>query len=155
MGKTRPPKSSVSTQGGWSGFKPSGNIDGRAGTSAGSWRWRVWHPASMTTNIHQRRRQHIRRGTTSRPIWWRRNQDGDQAADIMAGASAQWRRNQDGSAYGYYSVLTAWIMAGASAPFSPDDDGAAGKAAEHTDNGNHIRPTRRRFLEVADGIRHR
>ena len=38
----------------------------------------------------------------------------------MAGASAQWRRNQDGSAYGYYSVLTAWIMAGASAPYCPD-----------------------------------
>ena len=39
-------------------------------TSARPWRWRR-HPTSMTANIYQWQRQHIRRGTTSRRIWWR------------------------------------------------------------------------------------
>ena len=29
------------------------------------------HPTSMTANIYQWQRQHIRRGTTSRRVWWR------------------------------------------------------------------------------------
>ena len=72
----------------------------------GSWRWRVWHPASMTANIHQRRRQRIRRGTTSRRIWY----GGHHGAP-----SAPFSPDDDGSAYGYHTELTARIMAGASA----------------------------------------
>ena len=84
------------------------------------------HPASMTGNRYQWRRQHIRRGTTSRRVWRRHHteltadviRNGDQVAraDGYHGrAVAPYCPDDDGSTYGYHSKLTARIMAGASA----------------------------------------
>ncbi len=103
------------------------------------------HPASMTANIRQRRRQRIRRGTTSRRIWYgghhgapsapfRPDDDNDNHIRPTAGAI----RNGDQAA----GIMARRLLNGM-------QSGRQHIRVSFSTDGDHIRPTRRRFLEVA------